>query len=330
MVPMAEAGPKGLEVWIVEPDTPGKHPLVLTTTASPFFSRDAREIGAGVMLPEAIWFARRGWAVAIVMRRGFGLSGGKVPSWGNCNPESLAATEKNTPLEFRAVYEALANDAAIDTTRTIAAGWAQAGTISLWFADGAPEGLKGVISFSGGAGGYYGLSTLKTCYERTVEPGYRELGTKVRTPTLWIVAQNDKALPVKQATLLADAFKSTGGNVQLDILKPEKDLGIWPFNHDPDAWTPLVEQFLTSLGLPAAEVIAPEPVTPFEFPKGYPEGVKEPFARFLTLTTSKAFAMNAKGAWGYAFGRPTLEQAKKAALENCPSPDCAIVATQSF
>ena len=48
------------------------------------------------MLPQAIEFARRGWAAVVVMRRGYGNSGGDwADGYGYCgNPNYIAAAHR--------------------------------------------------------------------------------------------------------------------------------------------------------------------------------------------------------------------------------------------
>ena len=77
-VPMAEAGDAGLQTVLILPSTPGKRPLVLMTHGSDYSKGKNQQMGPGLMQPQAIWFARRGWVVAIVTRRGYGASGGTM------------------------------------------------------------------------------------------------------------------------------------------------------------------------------------------------------------------------------------------------------------
>src|SRR5215510_3829719 len=73
-IPMPEAGPKGLEAILVRPAADGKYPLVLINHGSPRVSGERAGMTPLAFLPQIMEFARRGWAVAAVMRRGFGDS----------------------------------------------------------------------------------------------------------------------------------------------------------------------------------------------------------------------------------------------------------------
>jgi hypothetical protein len=68
----------GLEAVLVRPgNAPQAYPLAVINHGSPREPDDRRKMSPFSTLPQAIEFARRGWASAIVMRRGYGKSSGK-------------------------------------------------------------------------------------------------------------------------------------------------------------------------------------------------------------------------------------------------------------
>jgi hypothetical protein len=77
-IPMREAGPNGLEALVVQPNEPGPHPLAVWTHGSVGRINERRVTTPQRLLPIALEFARRGWITAIVMRRNYGLSGGRL------------------------------------------------------------------------------------------------------------------------------------------------------------------------------------------------------------------------------------------------------------
>ena len=96
-IPTSESGDQGLEAVMVRPNDNTPHPLALMTHGSP---RDAAERSESTPLrfiPQAREFARRGWTVVIVMRRGFGDSGGSyVENADACgrSPDIAGATQE--------------------------------------------------------------------------------------------------------------------------------------------------------------------------------------------------------------------------------------------
>src|SRR5580692_7297755 len=57
-----------LEALLVRPSEPGRYPLMLLAHGSPRSPADRAGMTPLSMVPQALEFARRGWAVAIVMR----------------------------------------------------------------------------------------------------------------------------------------------------------------------------------------------------------------------------------------------------------------------
>ena len=85
-IPMAEAGPQGLEAFLVRPAGTKPYPLALLSHGSPRKFEDRATMSAHKYYGIALEYARRGFAALIVMRRGYGTSpGGRVDSVGGCN-----------------------------------------------------------------------------------------------------------------------------------------------------------------------------------------------------------------------------------------------------
>ena len=81
-IPMPEAGSRGLEAFMVRPNDSGAHPLALITHGTPREGARRAETSALTFVPQAREFARRGWTTVIVVRRGYGTSGGSYAEEG--------------------------------------------------------------------------------------------------------------------------------------------------------------------------------------------------------------------------------------------------------
>jgi hypothetical protein len=66
-IPFA-SGSGSYEALLVRPDEPGQYPLALINQGSPRSAADRPDMTPLSMLPEALEFARRGWAAVVVMR----------------------------------------------------------------------------------------------------------------------------------------------------------------------------------------------------------------------------------------------------------------------
>src|SRR5204863_8991882 len=75
-IPMAAAGPRGLEALLIRPAGSGPYPLALISHGTPREASARSTTSANRLYRQAIEFARRGFAALIVMRRGYATSGG--------------------------------------------------------------------------------------------------------------------------------------------------------------------------------------------------------------------------------------------------------------
>jgi hypothetical protein len=62
----------GLDVLQVEVERPGKHPLAILTHGTAVDTMERGDGDAGGLSAQAIWFARRGYVVLVVVRKGYG------------------------------------------------------------------------------------------------------------------------------------------------------------------------------------------------------------------------------------------------------------------
>src|ERR1700684_4165758 len=86
-IPWALAGHNGLDALLVYAELPGKHPLVVITHGSSRKAEEHAEVTPWQELPQAIWFARRGWVALVVVRGGYGAAGGgrDTAAWGQAH-----------------------------------------------------------------------------------------------------------------------------------------------------------------------------------------------------------------------------------------------------
>ena len=87
LLPAPGVFPNGLDVLEIYFTLPGKHPLVLLTHGTAADPQERMHVTPWAQLPQALWFARRGYVVIVVVRQGYGRSGGKQDSLsGGCSP----------------------------------------------------------------------------------------------------------------------------------------------------------------------------------------------------------------------------------------------------
>ena len=101
-IPMAAAGPRGLEALLIRPAAGGPFPLALISHGSPPDPQERPKMSPYGMYRQAIEFARRGFAALVVMRRGYGDSGGGYAESTCCNASLYSNSFQATSADLRA------------------------------------------------------------------------------------------------------------------------------------------------------------------------------------------------------------------------------------
>jgi dienelactone hydrolase len=326
-IAMPAAGPRGLEALLVRPDEPGPHPLVLINHGSPREGSRRPEMTPLALLPEAIEFARRGWTAAIVMRRGFGDSGGGfAEDRGPCRDPDYLGAASASAADLKAAIGFLAGRPDIDATRILSVGVSAGGFATVALTADPPPGLVAGVSFAGGRGSG---SSDAVCRDDKLIDTFGALGRGSRLPMLWVYAQNDHFLGPALAQKLRDAFTLAGGKVDFVAAPPFGSDGHRLFSTAGiPKWAPLVDDFLKAQNL----VLLPSPLPPPAPPDIPPPprlsaNGRKAFAEFLISAPHKAFAVSSTGAFGWRTGRRTIEAARAAALAACApkATDCRVM-----
>jgi dienelactone hydrolase len=163
-IPMAAAGPRGLEAMLVRPSGTRPYPLALLSHGAP---RDADQ-RAGMtpygLYSQATEFARRGFAALVVMRRGYGSSdGGYAENSGPCSRRNYLVAARASASDLRAAIDAMKNRVDVTTQGMIAVGVSAGGFASVALTADPPPGLAAAISF---AGGRAGIARRQRCLRR--------------------------------------------------------------------------------------------------------------------------------------------------------------------
>ncbi|MBI1774299.1 MAG: dienelactone hydrolase family protein [Proteobacteria bacterium] len=326
-IQMDAAGSAGLETVLVRLDEPGRHPLALINHGSPRSASERPGMTALSLVPQAMEFARRGWAAAIVMRRGYASSGGAwAEDYGGCRSPDYQQAGRIAAGDLKAAIAHLASLPEIDGERIISVGVSAGGYATVALTADPPPGLKAAISFAGGRGS---LAADEVCRADLQAQAFGSFGERSRVPMLWVYAENDHFFGPAVATAFKDAFVSAGGLVE--FVKPPAfgEDGHRLFSAAGIAqWTPLVDQFLKAHGL----VWRASPASlPHLAPPAYlSASAKAAFETYAAAAPHKAFAAAQAGGYGWRSGQKSEEAARAEALATCLRPDparkCAVIA----
>jgi dienelactone hydrolase len=152
-IPMEAAGSRGLEAMLLRPTGTRRYPLVLMSHGTPREAMRRDEMSPYRSYRQALEFARRGFAVLVFMRRGYGDSGGQyAENSGPCERRDYLRSARASASDLRAAVDAMRNRTDVSTDGMIAVGVSAGGFASLALAADPPQGLAAAINFAGGRG----------------------------------------------------------------------------------------------------------------------------------------------------------------------------------
>ena len=305
-----------LEALFVRPSAPGRYPLALLAHGSPRDAAGRPNMTPLAMLPQALEFARRGWAVVIVMRRGYGGSdGGWAEGFGPCDNPNYVAAGTAGAVDLRTTLEFVSHRPDVDPAHMIAVGVSAGGFATVALTADPPSGLVAAISFAGGRGSQ---QSDKVCRPDRLIAALRAFGQRSRIPMLWVYAANDHFFGPALAQQFKAAFESGGGSVDF--------IGAPAFGGDGHGlfsaagiadWTPDVERFLQQENLTQRATPLPLPPPSIAAPQTLGPNGQKAFAAFLVEAPHKAFALSPDGYFGWQSGVRTVDAARAGALKYC-------------
>lgn len=310
-----------LEMLVVKPEGgAAKLPLALITHGKSPSGVRMSDLKATNYAGIARDLARRGWLAAVVVRRGFGQSDGPFRGEGlSCATPDLAPRIAQDTEEMEAIFTALAQRPDVDPERVIGLGESAGGMAMMALARKRPPGLRGVINVAGGV-------VLDDCAEKSRDAlvaavsGWRGKGYP---PQLWIYAQNDELFPPATVDRMRAAALDGGGDVRFVELSDIKPPGHLIFIRARMRWLPELDASLRAWKLPTWQ---PD-LAKTEFAR-LGLGERAPvFERYFSMPGEKALAYSpAKKQFRYWFGAPSIDEARKNALQDCgkAASDCRI------
>ena len=325
-IPMAAAGPRGLEALLIRPAGNGPYPLALISHGAPRDGATRATMSASRLYRQAVEFARRGFAALIVMRRGYAISGGEyAENSGPCANRDYLRTAGTSAADLRAAVAAMKKRSDVATDGFIAIGVSAGGFASVALAADPPPGLAAVISFAGGRGS---RADDDVCDEGALVRAFAALGKTSRVPELWVYAQNDKFFGPALARRMHAAFTAAGGRAQFIDAASFGDDGHSLFSGGIAIWAPVVDEFLRAQNLGRRDLLPPPKLASLSPPSRLSEKGRAGFAEYLAAGSHKAFAVSPKGSWAFRTGLRSADEAQQKALEACRkyAPDCAVYA----
>ena len=330
-IAMAAAGPGGLEALLIRPSGAQRYTLALISHGASSDAQERLEMSPYGFYRQAIEFARRGFAALVVMRRGYGLSGGSyAEGHGCCEVGTYLRSAKESADDLRTAIAAMKNRNDVTTQGMIAVGVSGGGLASIALTLDPPPGLAAAISFAGGLlRAQHAAADMRSASDEAgLVEAFRTLGAGSHTPMLFIYAANDSYFRPELAHKLFAAFTGSGGRAKLIDAPAFGNDGHQLFSAGTAMWPGMVDDFLHEQNLGTRDLL-PAPALPaLPLPPRLSEKGRASFTNYLTAGPHKAFAASPSGAFGYWSGTRSLQKAKDEALAGCAgnAPDCALYA----
>jgi dienelactone hydrolase len=316
-VTMADGQAKNLDGLVTRPDGPGPFPLVLITTGLPRQGVDILLQRPQLYSSPAIIFAQHGYAAVVVLRSGYGRSGGTfLEKLGPCNDRNYLTAGQQAGADVLAAITSLRKEPWVDPDRVLLVGHSMGGFAVLAASATNPQGVVGAISFAGAVGSN---RPDEVCQPERLIDADTVFGRTSRVPSLWIFARNDHFFGPALARQMFDAYVSNGAPASL-FMAPDfgRDGHMLIMAPADAAWWPPVAAFLQTLHLPTRLSVTLPPLPPLTEPAALDAPGRQAFAVYApSRSYEKAFATDPAGHYGMALGQRTQLDAEQAATKDC-------------
>lgn len=250
-------------------------------------------------------FVKRGYAVAVPMRKGFSKSTGNYSDFG-CNMKDNGMLQAD---DVEAALNALVKMPWVDREHMIVAGQSYGGLATVAFGARRYPGVRGLLNFAGGLR----IDGSSCDWKSSLVTAFSNYGAKTTLPSLWFYGANDSFFDPELAQRLQTAYQAAGGPSQLIAYGSFKNdaHGMVGSRDGVSVWLPEVERFLKSVGMPTEVTVAvadtPRPAAtnfasidnvsavPFVTDKG-----RSGYREYLAKSAPRAFAISGSGAWSWA------------------------------
>jgi dienelactone hydrolase len=272
---------------LLRPAGTRRYPLALISHGTPRDAAERAGMSPYVSFRQALEFARRGFAALVVMRRGYGDSGGDdAEDGGPCGQRDYSLAAKASASDLRAAIEAIKGRTDISTSGMIALGVWSGGFATVALTADPPAGLAAAISFAGGRGS---RADNDVCDEEALVREFGILGRTSRIPMLWISARNDRFFWPDLAHRMHAAFTGAGGRAQFVDAPSTSDNGDFLFSTAIPLWTPMVDDFLRDQNLGTRDFAAVPAPTALAQPPQLGEKGRAGFSDDLSANPHNAF-----------------------------------------
>ncbi|TAK83441.1 MAG: hypothetical protein EPO20_17470 [Betaproteobacteria bacterium] len=242
-----------LATKIVRPRGPGPFGAIVLNHGVPVSAQARSRESPELLLTTAAILARRGYAVVMPLRRGFGATGGVfAEDAGSCAAPDYAAGEAAAADDIMVAYDFARRLPYVDAKRMILAGQSAGAVASLYAAaTREPKGVLAVLAFAPGMGGDPQRHPGEACAAVALGELFTQLGAEVKVPVLFHYAANDLFFNAATSRGWFERFRRGGARAEY-VLQPAFGAnGHYVFTDGAGAryWLPALDRFLRANGV---------------------------------------------------------------------------------
>jgi dienelactone hydrolase len=211
-------------------------------------------------LPPVREWVRRGYAVLVPMRRGYGEGDGARlgDAYGTCARPDFHRAGEGAAADLLATVAWARGQADLDPARWLLVGQSAGGFASIYTAAKQPAGLLAVLAFAPGRGGDPDTRPGEPCAADQLARVFAEVAPKVAVPVLWFYAENDAYIGPRVQALWFQSFRAAGGQGDLVVIPPFPEArghGVFPSAAGTRQWVGAVARFFraNAIDLPFPE-----------------------------------------------------------------------------
>lgn len=268
--------------------------------------------------PIARFFVRKGFAVAVPQRLGYGASAsaGDPEDSMSCSQPRYKPAGDAAAAQVLAVVAHMRTQPDIDPGRLVIMGQSLGGFTTVAANAARPDGLVAAINVAGGHGGNPEERPGNPCQAYLLENTFGLWGKTATAPMLWLYTENDKYFSPKNSRSWFDAYLKAGGKAEYKLMPAFGDDGHQLLGRAGDLWQPVVDEFLARHGFATPGTITRPTVTGAgkaidvaAVPMISARQREDIYQRFLSAKSPKAIAIGSGGRMGFASGDDAMSNA---------------------
>lgn len=236
-----------LQTTVYKPDGPGPFPLAIISHGVPFEKMLESEAKArSRFCLQSQEFVKRGFVVAIPMRRGYGKSGGQK----NKAEVNVVTFGLEDAKDIQATIDFMSKEPYVDGKRIVLIGQSGGGLASMAYGSLLNPDVKGIINFAGGL-----RFSGRAMWESDMASAFGIYAKTTQVPSLWFYTENDSYFSPTTAGRAYEQYQKNGGQARIIALPPFKKDGHRLFSdfEGRSIWVGEVEKFLSQIGFVLAE-----------------------------------------------------------------------------